>query len=589
MHTSTFVNRCTFYGFSSHGIYIDTSVSGSTSNWQIQWSRSTENGGDGLHTLGNDSNNGLALGFDAQGNKGYGIYEASFLGCTYMSCHTAENLKGGYCVEVPTPGASSFIGCYHEADQPPNCFEGNNLTVVGGFGEAGETPRSTYFGGYQQAAHPVTYLSRIGPSLTAQGTNPPTVRLRGYVLAPSVAVRIEITTAGYPDGKDAWGTVAGATAEYRWSIDGGATWNGPFAMPAAYDPYNLGLAEFALGTTGLTAVFTPGLYSADNVWFGSSDGGQPTFFRPGSRESANIAFAWGHAMPGAEGTDFGYGMVWNPVTNQWDAQWSNSGYYPGMHFASRASLPRPGHVTFDDGVWFGTQAEGFNRVTGASADAVVGSPTWLGGTGINTGFIGWFSAGDLIVNRSSSTQYPAAWRARETGGWSVNLSGPNTSWAADTQYSPGESVEPTVSNGYIYRALTRGISGAAEPIAWPTTRGDTVSDFEVTWECVGPQGASIIEPLLTQSELLGVYTVVGDATLTVNEAQYERLKLDGAPGAAFELTFPAGPAAGWLRVVWNTTADDATIKASAGDPGVVVPAGTAYQLLSDGTSCVRVM
>jgi hypothetical protein len=61
MHTTTFVNRCTFYGFSSHGIYIDTSVGGSASNWQIQWTRSTENGGDGLHTVGNDSNNGLAL------------------------------------------------------------------------------------------------------------------------------------------------------------------------------------------------------------------------------------------------------------------------------------------------------------------------------------------------------------------------------------------------------------------------------------------------------------------------------------------------------------------------------------------------
>jgi len=589
MHTTTFVNRCTFYGFSSHGIYIDTTVSGSASNWQVQWSRSTENGGDGLHTIGNDSNNGLAIGFDAQANKGYGIYEASFLGCTYISCHTAENLKGGYCIDVATPGASSFIGCYHEADQPPNCFEGNNVTVLGGFGEAGETPRSGYYGGYAHAAHPVTYLSRVGPALTPQGTNPPTVRLRGYLLEPSVDIRIEITTAGYPDGKDAWGTTVGATAEYRWSIDGGTTWNGPFAMPPAHNPNSLDLAEFALGSTGLIAVFTPGLYSADNVWFGSSEGGQPTFFRPGSRESAHMAFAWGHAMPAEPGTDIGYDVAWNPATNEWDVRWSNSGYFPGMHFASRASLPRPGHVTFDDGVWFGTQAEGFNRVTGASADHAVGAPAWLGGTGINTGFIGWFSAGDLIVNRSNTTQYPVAWRARETGGWSVNLSGPNTTWTADTQYSPGESVEPTAPNGYIYRALTRGICGATEPTPWPTTRGDTLADNEVTWECVGPQGDSIIEPILTQSELLGVYTVAGSATLTVNEAQYERLKLDGAPGAAFALTFPAGPASGWLRVVWNATADDATIKASAGDPGVVVPAGTAYQLLSDGTSCVRVM
>ena len=61
------------------------------------------------------------------------------------------------------------------------------------------------------------------------------------------------------------------------------------------------------------------------------------------------------------------------------------------------------------------------------------------------------------------------------------------------------------------------------------------------------------------------------------------------PGAAFDLTLPPGPAEGWRRGVWNATADDATIKASAGDPGIVVPAGSAYHLLSDGAACVRVM
>lgn len=259
------------------------------------------------------------------------------------------------------------------------------------------------------------------------------------------------------------------------------------------------------------------------------------------------------------------------------------------HALREPLLPRPGHVTFDDGVWFGTQTQGWNRLTGASADHAVGSTDWLGGTGTDTGFVGWFSAGDLIVNRSNTTRFPAAWRAVESGGWSMGLFGPNTPWVTGRQYSPGESVEPTVPNGYVYRALSRGTAGATEPTPWPTTRGGTIVDNDVTWECVGPQGPSVIEPILSQSELLGVYTVAGSATLTENEAQFERLKLDGAPGAAFDLTLPPGPAEGWLRVVWNATADDATIKASAGDPGVVVPAGSAYHLLSDGAACVRVM
>ena len=590
MFTTTFINRCTFAGFSSHGIYIDTNGGGSASNWQIQWSRASENGGDGLHTVGYNSNNGLAIGFDAQGNKGYGIYEASSLGCTYISCHTAENLKGGFCVAPGLPGASTFLGCYHEGDQPPNAFEANNLTVLGGFGEAGETPRSSYYGGYNHQAHPVTFVSTTGPALTAQGTNPPTLRLRGYLIEPYAAVRIEVTTAGYPDGKNAWGEAAGAAAEYRWSIDDGTTWNGPFPIPPTHDAYNLGPGFVNLGTTGLAAVFTPGYYSADNVWFGSSEGGRITSFQAGSKVDAKAAFAWSHQQfPLVEGTDAGYQCVWNPETGQWDLRWGGSGYFIGMHFASRYSLPRPGHVTFDDGVWFGTQAQGWNRLTGASADHDVGTTDWLGGTGSDTGFVGWFSAGDLVVNRSNTTRFPAAWRAVESGGWSMGLFGPNTPWVTGRQYSPGESVEPTVPNGYVYRALSRGTAGGAEPTPWPTTRGGTIVDNDVTWECVGPQGPSVIEPILTQSELLGVYTVAGSATLTENEAQFERLKLDGAPGAAFDLTLPPGPADGWLRVVWNATADDATIKASAGDPGIVVPAGSAYHLLSDGAACVRVM
>lgn len=57
------------------------------------------------------------------------------------------------------------------------------------------------------------------------------------------------------------------------------------------------------------------------------------------------------------------------------------------------------------------------------------------------------------------------------------------SWSPSTSYSVGSYCQPTVPNGFGYRATSAGTSGSTEPAPWPTVLGDTITDGGVTWEC----------------------------------------------------------------------------------------------------------
>ena len=54
-------------------------------------------------------------------------------------------------------------------------------------------------------------------------------------------------------------------------------------------------------------------------------------------------------------------------------------------------------------------------------------------------------------------------------------------WVASTAYSLGDTVEPTVDNGFRYTCTVAGTSDASEP-TWPTSGiGTTVADNTATW------------------------------------------------------------------------------------------------------------
>lgn len=82
-------------------------------------------------------------------------------------------------------------------------------------------------------------------AITSAGTAPPTVTVSGHAYG-DINLRVEVTTGG-----------ARGVALFRWSINGGSTWEASGVTTAA---------EVELGTTGLTAAFASGTYTNDNVY-----------------------------------------------------------------------------------------------------------------------------------------------------------------------------------------------------------------------------------------------------------------------------------------------------------------------------------
>jgi len=53
-------------------------------------------------------------------------------------------------------------------------------------------------------------------------------------------------------------------------------------------------------------------------------------------------------------------------------------------------------------------------------------------------------------------------------------------WQPNMSVPAGEFIRPTTDNGFVYYALTGGLTGSTEP-SWPTANGQSVIDNEVTW------------------------------------------------------------------------------------------------------------
>ena len=73
-----------------------------------------------------------------------------------------------------------------------------------------------------------------------------------------------------------------------------------------------------------------------------------------------------------------------------------------------------------------TVADKFNRIFASRADYAVGAGTWRGSGP------GWFSAGDVVLNKSNVIRWRTAWRAIEDGGRSSSAFGYDDDWHADS-------------------------------------------------------------------------------------------------------------------------------------------------------------
>ena len=72
-----------------------------------------------------------------------------------------------------------------------------------------------------------------------------------------------------------------------------------------------------------------------------------------------------------------------------------------------------------------------------------------------------------------------------TGGGSLSF---ESVWGI-RNYFVGQIVQPTTPNGFLYKCVVAGATGATQPV-WPTTVGGTVSDgtgtTKITWMCIEP-------------------------------------------------------------------------------------------------------
>ncbi|MFF1635997.1 right-handed parallel beta-helix repeat-containing protein [Leifsonia sp. NPDC058248] len=136
MATGACIERMSVVSFRRNGIEISSSEVApvvNASGVQIRDCRLTSNGQNGLDigSLGNDNaSNILVTNVDASSNGRDGICNNSYLGATFVSCHTAANRRRNYsCEGAPRP--SVYVGCYGEADAP-SVFNSRDIAVIGG-------------------------------------------------------------------------------------------------------------------------------------------------------------------------------------------------------------------------------------------------------------------------------------------------------------------------------------------------------------------------------------------------------------------------------------------------------------------------
>lgn len=118
--------------FQGEGVYVIANAGGNNGNANnfrlervmVQQCRT------GIFIDGPDANAGHIIGCSANQCRAWGMWDSSFLGNTYIACHTAGNTSGAYKSDDGS-ARNVFIGCYSESGQPTSSFVYPTL-VLGG-------------------------------------------------------------------------------------------------------------------------------------------------------------------------------------------------------------------------------------------------------------------------------------------------------------------------------------------------------------------------------------------------------------------------------------------------------------------------
>jgi len=242
---------CYLQGFKGNGIHIVANAGaggiseGNANNFYISGGASYLHGGHGLYVDGADANAGTVISFDCSSNTGWGIYDSSFLGNSYVGCHTAGNTLGAY----KTDDANAqcvFSGCYSEGGQPASSI----------------LPPSISIGGLHGAGFASTS--------------------KGVLSGSSIGFRANYLAGASSDASLSVALGAGGTSTEAMNIttSGGMTWRLQYAAGRAYwDWANSGGSEHLTHYDANTVTFSNGyardLSGAANVYMRPAPAGLP--------------------------------------------------------------------------------------------------------------------------------------------------------------------------------------------------------------------------------------------------------------------------------------------------------------------------
>ena len=152
-----FAERVHVQDFAENGVHIfggSINTTGTPNVWVINNSSFQNCGGNGIYVDGPDTNAGFCSGTNFKSNGGWGIYDSSFLGNTYIGCHCNDNAIGS----VKSEGAVN-----------ENVFIGIYIEIAGKWGVELDTPIMWFGGvGAQVQNYPFVTISGDGTGAKAR-------------------------------------------------------------------------------------------------------------------------------------------------------------------------------------------------------------------------------------------------------------------------------------------------------------------------------------------------------------------------------------------------------------------------------------
>lgn len=262
--------NCHIGGFHYDGIYIDTVDDfKNANNFEIHNCRIVGNGRHGIFTAGMNSNAGRIFGVDCSGNMGWGVYDRSFLGNTYVGCHSADN--GHYASDVrcllvdPQTPATVFAGTadagvYRASDGGRNWTAINRGLSVGGF--------NARVSAFAMNSARVLFIGTLDNGVLRLDPRPDNWYPSNSVWTAINNGLTNLTVRALAIGKEPTILYAGTAGGVFVSNDGGKTWSG---RPDQDAPPSLDRDVQAL-VAGKSSVIYAGTNSAGV--FKSLDGGK---------------------------------------------------------------------------------------------------------------------------------------------------------------------------------------------------------------------------------------------------------------------------------------------------------------------------